>query len=51
VPSADAPGWKDVVIKLIVPAEYMVQLGFIIANDGDQLPGLSSVFSASGAAN
>lgn len=35
VPSADAPAWKDVVVKVIVPAEYMVQLGFIITNDGD----------------
>jgi hypothetical protein len=34
VPSIDGDGYRMVVAKLIVPADYMVTLAFMIAGDG-----------------
>jgi hypothetical protein len=34
VPSCDDRGYQMVQVKLIIPAEYMVTLGMIIASDG-----------------
>jgi hypothetical protein len=46
VPSVDGDGYRSIVAKLIVPAEYMVTLAYMIAGDGAKPRVADDLFSA-----
>jgi hypothetical protein len=52
IPSTEGGQWKTVQVKLIIPADYMVTLGVLIASDGTANAGNSlAMFEAAGEPN
>jgi hypothetical protein len=46
MPDPLSPGWRQIVVKLIVPADYMVTLAHMIAGDGAKLAVATDLLAA-----